>query len=197
MLELKLKKFTLQFDFSFFAVISLMLLFHNDKYVIMCLFACIWHETGHLLAMILNKIEINKICMYGGGIKILPDKMFDFISVRVQVFVYIAGSMINFITYMLFQNVNSDNLSDFAYINAVIGAFNMLPLQFLDGGKLLLTVVRYLCCYQHAIMTERYLKHINIVLILIFILIWICMGNRNITIFATFCCLLLSALSDS
>lgn len=197
MLELKFKHFVLIFDFSFFAVVSLMLLFSNSHYIIMCLLACLWHETGHLIAMLLLNIKIDKICFYGGGIRISPDKLFDFTSFRDRLVVLLAGSILNFATFMLLKNTQYDVWAFFAAINAVIGAFNMLPLQFLDGGKILVLIIRNLCSYQHTVMLERYLKWINIVLIITVILIFAIVGKGNVTLFVTLCCLLLSALSDS
>ena len=84
MLEFKFKQVTLIFDFSFFAVVSLMLLFGDNKYVIMCVLACLWHESGHLIMMLLTDVRINRICLYGGGIRISPDKMFYFTTTGVQ-----------------------------------------------------------------------------------------------------------------
>ena len=197
MLELKFKHVVLIFDFSFFAVVSLMLLFSNGKYIIMCLLACLWHETGHLIAMLQTNVKVDKICIYGGGIRISPDKSFDFTPFRVRLCVLLAGSALNFVTFMMLKNSQYDAWAFFAAINAVIGAFNMLPLQFLDGGKILILIIRNLCSYQRAVILERYLKWMNIVLIITVILFFAVVGKGNVTLFVTLCCLLLSALSDS
>lgn len=196
MLELKFKHFVLIFDFSFFAIVSLMLLFNNNEYVIMCVLACIWHEIGHLIVMTLNNVKVNKICLYGGGIRISPDKMFDFTPSSVRFKVFLAGSTMNFVAFLFLKNSQSDMLYSFAIINAIIGAFNMLPLQFLDGGKIIVQIIRNLCNYQHAVKLERYLKWINAIMILAVILCFAIIGKGNVTFFVTLCCLLLSALSD-
>ncbi|MBP1548877.1 MAG: hypothetical protein J6A05_02635 [Oscillospiraceae bacterium] len=197
MLEFKFKQVTLIFDFSFFAVVSLMLLFSNNKYVIMCVLACLWHETGHLLAMLLNNIKINKICLYGGGIRISPDKMFDFTPAEVRFKVLLAGSAMNFVTFLVLKNSQSDMLCFFAAINAMIGGFNMLPLQFLDGGKIIVQVIRSLCTYQHSVVLERYLKWMNVVMILAIMICLAFVGKGNLTLFITLFLLLVSAISDS
>ena len=197
MLEVKFKQVTLIFDFSFFAVVSLMLLFGDNKYVIMCVLACLWHESGHLIMMLLTNVRINRICLYGGGIRISPDKMFYFTTTGVQLKVLLAGSTMNLIAFLLLRNSQSEILYSFAMINAAIGAFNMLPLQFLDGGKILVQIIRSLCTYQQSITLERYMKWINIVMMLIVMLSFSFVGKGNITLFVTLCCLLLSSLSDS
>lgn len=196
MLELKFKQIIINFDFSFFAIVSLMLLFRDNQYVLLCLLACMWHETGHLFVMLLNNVRVKRILFYGGGIKITPDKLFDFTQIGVRVSVLLAGSVLNFITFILLKNSMFDILTFFAMTNAVIGAFNLLPLQSLDGGKILVMIIRKLCSYNNAIMAERYLKWLNIILIITVILIFSFVGKGNITLFFTLCCLLLSAVFD-
>lgn len=197
MLELRFKQIVLTFDFSFFAIVSLMLLFCDNKYVLLCLLACIWHETGHLIVMVLNNVKVDKIQLYGGGIKISPDKLYDFTPSRVRFKVLLAGSALNFITFVLLKNSGNDDMCFFAAINAVIGAFNMLPLQFLDGGKILVMLIRNICSYHNAIMLERYLKWLNIILIITVILTVAVIGKGNVTLIVTLCCLLFSALRDT
>lgn len=197
MFELKYKRVIMTFDFSFFAVISLMLLFNNNIYIILCLIACIWHETGHLIAMLINNINVEKIKFYGGGIKIYPDKSLSFTSSKIGFAVLLAGSTLNFITFVMLKNSKNELLSLFAAINAIIAAFNMLPLQYLDGGKIFVLIIRNICSYQRAIVLERFLKWINVILIAAVILIFLFVGKGNITLFITLCCLLISALSDS
>lgn len=197
MLELKLKHFVLIFDFSFFAVVSLMMLFSNNDYVVMCVLACLWHETGHLLAMMLTKVKVNKICFYGGGIKISPDKMFGFTPLSVKLEVFLAGSAMNLAMFIIFKNSQVEALHFFAVINAVLGAFNMLPFQFLDGGKIIVQIIRGISSYQRAVILERYLKWINAGMIILVMIAFSFVGKGNVSLFVTLCCLLLSALSDS
>ncbi len=197
MLELKIKQIVITFDFSFFAIVSLMLLFRENKFVFLCMLACIWHETGHLIAMFFYNVKVKKILFYGGGIKIIPDKLFNFTRFEVCIKVLLAGSVLNFITFMLTKNSISDTWTFFAAVNAVIGAFNMLPLQFLDGGKILVVFIRNFSSYHNAIILERYVKWINIILIMTVVLIVVLIGRANVTLFVTLFCLLFSALKDN
>ena len=194
MFELKFKRVTLTFDFSFFAVMTLMLLFGDNMYLALGFVTCIWHETGHLLMMLSNNIGVKNICFYGGGIKIIPDKQIDFTQTRTGMAVLLAGSSLNFITAAILWNSECKLLQYLAVINSAIGAFNMLPLQFLDGGKILVRLIRNLCSYQRAILLERFLKWINVILIITVILTFLFIGRGNITLFATLCCLLVSAV---
>lgn len=194
MFELKFKRITLAFDFSFFAVMSLMMLFESSKYIAIGFAVCLWHEFGHLLTMLFNNVKIHKICFYGAGIKIIPDKSFDFTNVKVKFIVLIAGSALNFITFALLKNSDSNILRIFAAVNAGVGAFNILPLHFLDGGRILIMIIYALCDYQKAVLLEQFVKWTNVILIIIVIIFFSFIGKGNITLFATLCCLLFSAL---
>lgn len=195
MFELRFKRVILTFDFSFFAVMSLMMLLESSKYIAIGFVACLWHELGHLLMMLLNNVKVNKICFYGGGIKISPDKLFDFTNSKQRFAVLVAGCTLNFITFALLKNCNSSVLRVFAAVNVGIGAFNMLPLHFLDGGRILVLLIHALCDCQRAVMLENFIKWINVMLIIIVIVFFSFIGKGNITLFITLCCLLVSALA--
>ncbi len=196
MFEFKIRQIILAFDFSFFAIVTLMLLFCDNKYVVLCLLACIWHEIGHLIVMLLNKVKVDKVCFYGGGIKILSDKSYTFTQSVVKFKVLVAGSALNFITFFILKNCRNEDMCFFSAVNAVIGAFNMLPLQFLDGGKIFIMLIRNLCSYSNAIILERYLKWLNIILIMSVVVIVTIIGKGNPTLLITLCCLLFSAIKD-
>lgn len=195
MFELKLKRITITFEFSFFAIMTLMLLLGNDIYVKIAFIVCLWHEAGHLSVMTLKHIKVERICFYGAGVKIQPDKTFDFASADTRVMVYLAGSTFNFITFILLKNSENDVLRIFAAVNAAIGAFNLLPLKFLDGGKIILVLIQNICSYQRAILLERFFKWSNLILIMIVLIIMTFVGKGNITLYATLCCLLFTELS--
>ena len=120
MFELKFKRITLAFDFSFFAVMSLMILFSDNNYIIMCFGACLWHETGHLIMFLINDIKIRKISFYGAGIKITPEKSLDFTPLRPRFLVLIAGSALNFITFILLENSKYSTFCIFSAINGPV-----------------------------------------------------------------------------
>lgn len=197
MFELRFKRVTITFDFSFFAVMSLMMLFENSKYLLVCFVACLLHESGHLIVLLLNKVKLNKVCFYGAGIKIIPDKLFDFTSDETKFAVLIAGCLFNFITFLLLKSSSNTLLRIFALVNAGIGAFNILPLHFLDGGKILVLIIHKLCDYRRAILLEQFVKWINVLLIIIVIILFAVIGKENITLYVTLCCLLFSALAYS
>ena len=194
MFELKFRHFFLVFDFTFFATVALMSVIRDNRVVMLGLITCLWHEFGHLILMFLCKVNIQKVIFYGAGIKIVPDRQFAFTPFKAQFWVYAAGSMTNFLTAFLLSDSTDGNLQILASVNALIGAFNLLPLKHLDGGKLILLFIYKYCCIQRAILLERYLKWINAFLILIVLLVVCIIGIGNITMFVTLGYLLVSTL---
>lgn len=171
------------------------MLLSNSKYLFLCFTACLWHELGHLIFMSAKHIKIDKIVFYGAGIKIIPDKSFNLTDMQTQFFVLSAGCAFNFVLYIILNNSSNAALKIFAVLNAGIGAFNMLPLQFLDGGKLLILFIYKLCNYNNAVILERYIKWLNAILILVTLIFVMLIGKGNVTLFITLCYLLISTLS--
>ena len=194
MFELKLKKLTVVFDFSFFATVSLLILL-SSNYAVWGVIACLWHELGHLIFMRVKSVPIKKMVFYGAGIKIIPDKCVDFTSFGLQLGILAAGSTFNFIAAVLCSLGNNMELHLFAVINAVIGVFNLLPLQHLDGGKLITLILYQICSFQQACLMERYLKWLNVILIVIVLTAFSVAGRGNITLYITLCYWLFSAVS--
>lgn len=194
MFEFRFKKILAAFDFSFFASVSLLILLGN-RYAVLGLAACVWHELGHLAVMSICGIPVKRILFYGAGIKIMPDKQFYFTDFCTEFLVLIAGSSANFILAAVMSMSDSFEIRLFSVINIAIGVFNLLPLQYLDGGKLVLAVIRRLCSFSLACQLERFLKWINIFLILSAMIAFAFVGRGNFTLYITLCYLLVSAVS--
>ncbi|MCM1023785.1 MAG: site-2 protease family protein [Prevotella sp.] len=192
MFELRIGNLTAAFDFSFFAAVSLLMLIGDNRYALFGLAACIWHELGHLAVMRLCGISVKRLVFYGAGIKIVPDKQLDFTPFRAQLAVYLAGSFANFLAAALLWFSESPAVRIWAAVNAVIGAFNLLPLQYLDGGKIIASVIRCFCEFSLSCRLEQYLKRLNLVLILAVLITFAALGRGNFTLYLTLCCLLVS-----
>lgn len=192
MFELKFGKICIAFDFSFFASVSLLMILGNG-YAVSGLAACIWHELGHLLIMKISGIKTKRILFYGAGIKITPDKQLCFTSFGTELLVLMGGSLANFAAAAVFGLSDSFEMKLFSAINAVIGVFNLLPLQYLDGGKLIIAVIYRICSFSRACMLERYLKRLNIFMIILIMICFAFVGKGNFTLYITMCYLLISA----
>lgn len=171
------------------------MLLSNNKYLFLGFAACLCHEFGHLIFMFAKRVKVDKIVFYGAGIKIIPDKSFSFTDMHTQFFVLSAGCVFNFALYIILTPSSSALLKVFAVLNAGIGAFNLLPLQFLDGGRLLILLIYKFCNYNNAVIMERYIKWLNAILIIVTLLFVSLIGKGNVTLFITLCYLLISTLS--
>lgn len=191
-----MRKLAVRFDFSFFATVALLMLL-SGEYAVFGLAACIWHELGHFVLMRLFGIPVKKLVFYGAGIKIIPDKQIDFTGFRASLLIFLAGSFANFFAAAVLSVTDNTCLKLFAAVNAAIGAFNLLPLGYLDGGKIILLTIRRLCEFSLACQLERYLKWLNVFLILAVLIVFAAVKQGNFTLYLTLCYLLISAISCS
>ena len=192
MFEIPFRRLSIAFDFSFFASVSLLVLL-GSGYAVMGLAACLLHELGHLAVMKMCGIPVKRVLFYGAGIKIMPDKEFCFTDFSSEFTVLIAGSAANFLIAAVSGIPDSFGMRLFSVINILIGVFNLLPLQYLDGGKLLLAVIRRICSFSTACLLERFLKWANVFLILSVMIAFAFAGRGNFTLYITLCYLLASA----
>lgn len=133
MVSFKLGKAEICLDFSFFAVLGIFLAFDPTGYGFCCLLACFCHETGHFIAMLLEKKPPRQVIFSGGGICIKQRR-------DPSAFVLGAGCGVNFCLFFLFCFLlerNSIYRLLFGGANLAIGIFNLLPLGTLDGRGLL------------------------------------------------------------
>ncbi len=195
MFKLQFGTLTVKFDFSFFATVTLLMLLNGSSYAIWGLAACLWHELGHFTAMQICGVRVNELIFYGAGIKIVPDKCIDFAGFVKSLLIFLAGCFANFTAALLLSFSDKPELKLFGTVNAVIGVFNLLPLGYLDGGKIILLVIRRLCDYPRACCLERYLKWLNVILILAVLTAFTIVKHGNFTLYLTLCYLLISAVS--
>ena len=194
MFELKFKRISAIFDFSFFATVALLTLL-SETNAVLGLAACLWHELGHLMVMEVKGVSVKKVLFYGAGIKIIPDRSFELADFGTELAVLIAGSTANFTVAAMLWLCGDIRLKLFAVINAMIGAFNLLPVQSLDGGRIIVSIIRRLCDYERACQLESWLKRINGILIIAVLIVFAVLQKGNLTLYITLCYLLVVSLS--
>ena len=128
MISIEIKTLRVSLTFGFFFVLALTTL-RDNRLGTMSLLFCIAHELGHLSAMRIFGVNIHSIRLYGAGIKITSDPM-DSLSKPAAAVIYLAGVMTNLIVSLLLQG-------DSRTLNLALAAFNLLPISYFDGGKLL------------------------------------------------------------
>ncbi len=132
MICFEINKICLSFSFGFFFVIAFTSL-ENDILVVYSLLFCILHELAHLFVMRKFRVEISSIHFYGAGIKI-SSKGVDLLSKSKQLLVYSAGCTLNLVFALAYFFIGAQEL--FA-INISLAFLNILPISYLDGGKIL------------------------------------------------------------
>lgn len=102
------------------------------------LFSAIVHELGHIIAVRYFGYRVRRIDVLPMGAVIsVPEGMPD----RCELFISLSGPLFSLLcsligmTAFCFQKTPSTLF--FVLINAVLGVFNLLPIEKLDGGKAL------------------------------------------------------------
>ena len=198
MIKMRILGFEAVFDFSFFAVISLFLLYDRTDLAIMGFTASIVHELSHIFMMTAFDIPPKSLVFYGGGIRI-SEKEIEKLRLYKQAFVISAGCVINFLCAglaMIFSDGSDLKLMIFALSNLLVGAVNLLPIGYFDGARLLklLFIIKLKPERVDAAMKAvRRLFGIAALVLLIFIIV---QGNANFTIYIIAGYFIFSGFSD-
>ena len=129
---------------SFFSlfILSLALLLDGVGIVKLTIFAAILHECGHILAyiLLLKKIPVIRFSISGISMQFPQQQQ------KNEVLIIISGPLVNFIicalcyVYIVQVALTSFSLV-FFMVNLVLGVLNSLPISFLDGGRLIITIL--------------------------------------------------------
>lgn len=144
-MEIKLGGKRYIFTFGFFAVISVYMLLDRDGAGLLALAAVALHELGHVAVMRVAgaKIEAVRFCPF--GVRLEKRGM---LSYSAEAAVYLGGVAANLAALAVTLPLCGWNA--FAYINAALAAFNLLPIGRLDGGVLLSLLLRRGCSLDTA-----------------------------------------------
>lgn len=191
MIEFSVKGVKVSVHFSFFAAAALLMLCKESDYAVYGLYACLLHETGHLIAMYVSGQPINKLIFYGAGIKIVQPSMFIKQGLRYELIILSAGCAVNFIMYAISLLFNNEV---FAAVNLLIGIFNLLPLNFLDGGKIILLFLYSFLNTEKGLKAEKYLKAADMIIIPLVLIFFKAFDLGNFTLYVTLIYLLFTAI---
>lgn len=138
-------KFTLfktefEISFIFTAVLALMIAFDKTGELYLFFVAAALHETAHLIMMCIFNARPKAIRLIPGGINIVdnsPKQM------SAELIILLSGPMINLICFFVFDNT-------FSLINLLLFVYNILPLDGLDGGSIVYSVIGRVCSVKTA-----------------------------------------------
>lgn len=134
---LSIGKTEIKFDFTFFAVVGLLVFIDTSGTATLSLIASLTHEAGHLIAMLMCKSKLSCITFYGGGINIVSD--IATLTFWKRLFIMLSGCFVNFLIFIIGTYFFSDNqkIMIFAVVNLVICIFNLIPVGYFDGARIL------------------------------------------------------------
>lgn len=112
--------------------------------VLICVISSLLHETGHILTAKLKGVNIKSVKVGLGDVAINAD--FSELSPCGEMLVSLSGVAVNFmlfiIGFVLWKLLNLSFLFRLSTINALIGAFNLLPINGLDGGEFIFLLLQ-------------------------------------------------------
>ena len=96
------------------------------------------HEIGHIIVSNIFNVNFGKvnISFFGFSNKNLVLSGNSFFN---KIFILMAGSLFNFCFFILFLILKVYNL---AIMNLYLGIFNLLPIIPLDGGNILICLIK-------------------------------------------------------
>lgn len=149
---------TVSVTFPFSATVVALLLTDRTGFAFFLLLSAAAHETAHLAAMWMLDCSPKQVNLNCAAVEIVSPPV---TSAKEEMLITLAGPLANgllFLTFWLnFQLFRSESALLFSSVNALIGAFNLLPVKGLDGGTLLLLLLTRLFGEEKAKRTLRIL----------------------------------------
>ncbi|MBP0979312.1 MAG: hypothetical protein J6C55_01540 [Oscillospiraceae bacterium] len=174
----KTKYFDLEISFYFLVIIALIL--STDKTYINIYFfiSILIHELGHLLTILYYKIKISKISLkiYGISIEIIQKR---YLANYKDILILLSGSLANFLAAIFFKH---NNFIILYFTNIFLGIFNLIPIESLDGGKILNIILFLLFPMKVAYNISIIISIFFITIFFILDFFFIIHGNFNITL---------------
>ena len=129
-------------SFIFVSLLTLMLATDRTGYIIPSVSAVILHELGHLFTMWLFECCPKEIKLLPSSIEIVrgfSDKPYG------ETVIALMGPVTNLflalVFYINYISIKNELLLIFMLVNLIIGFFNLLPLNGLDGGTILFNII--------------------------------------------------------
>ena len=166
---LELSRTRVEFSISFVIVLTLMLLFFDERIVVLSVVSSLLHECGHLLATGFCGERIEKVVFGAFGLRI-ERSAFTKTSYKSEVLIALGGIIVNYGIFLLCLLIyifsENESVAIFGIINLFVGLFNSVPVKSLDMGKALLSLFKIKRSEENA---ERIMNVISFVFLLFFL----------------------------
>lgn len=132
-MELRLCGCRIRVDFSFPAVLAVLILHGDPAMLRQSLAVCLLHELGHGIAMCLTGAGLREIRFYAAGVQMRTKAAF--LRPKQELCILLCGPLANFLAAALMHCMQG--ISDAVILHLCMGCFNLLPFSVLDGGSAL------------------------------------------------------------
>mgnify|MGYP004512690329 FL=1 len=127
-------------SFLFVALITGSIILDSSASLFWGILAALVHELGHIFAMVFEGDRPSEIKFNLFDIAIVDNKR-EKRSYCKDIFILSAGPIVNIVFFAIFYGlflwIKWDDLYGFAIQNLLLGGFNTLPIESLDGGQIL------------------------------------------------------------
>ena len=154
-MKLRLKETEIFVGYEAVAAVCAVLLFDREGRTAACLLSALIHECGHLLTMRILSYRVREIRLRLFDVRITSEEPR---CVRDDLLITVSGALSNFLFAPVF--FFSDKLF---FSNLLIGAFNLLPVESLDGGRLLMILLTKMLSFPAARRTLRIISFVFLV----------------------------------
>lgn len=178
----------IEIHFLFVGVLTMFLLIDPTGISALGLFASVIHEMGHVVALIITGYRPKRISFEMTGICLNQNN--HAISYLTEIFILLAGSLTNFLIFFwcLAMEQQLDKVGVWAMIHLMLGIVNLLPMNALDGGKIL-RIILLQCC--NVVRTDHIVFWVQLICVFVvtaFCILSVLTGKTNFTalIFCTY-----------
>ncbi len=150
------------FNLLFCVVIFFLLLFDRFNVFLFCIVASLIHESIHIILYIFLYKEFPKLKFSLYGVCLKNNKINQNKNLIIIAFAPITNLIIAIFGIINLNYKFTINVFVFSYVNLILGLLNLLPIEYLDGGRILdILFINY----------GKYSKTLNIISIVILILL--------------------------
>jgi len=139
-MHIKLGQLDIYIGLSFAVVFALGAFFSDMRIYLISLLSALFHETVHLIALYFSGCKTAALNFSFGGVKLICPG-FSYLSFDKTVFCTLSAPLGNIFAgalfYCLYALGGKNIFFEISAVNIFLGAVNLLPLPFLDGGRAL------------------------------------------------------------
>ncbi len=143
-MSVKIGGITIYVTFSFAAFLAVAANIAGGRNMLLSVVFSLLHELVHLLFLRFSGIKKAEVKLLPAGVKICCEGM-NLLSHRKTVIVSLSAPLFNIISgavFLFLHNLSGNAiLYSCSVVNFILGIINLLPLSFLDGGRVLRAVL--------------------------------------------------------